>query len=69
MTTLTADLQKRLRRVPSELAAEFPDVPADRIRRDVDEQTERLLESARVTEYIPILVHKELRARLRAAAP
>jgi hypothetical protein len=68
VTTLIADIQKRLRHVPSEPEAEFPDVPVDRIRDDVGAHTERLLENARVTEYIPILVHKEIRARLRAAA-
>ena len=33
MATLTADLEKRLKRLPQDLQGEFPDVPADMIER------------------------------------
>lgn len=47
MATLTADLEKRLKRLPQDLHGEFPDVPADTIERTVDAGARELLAQAR----------------------
>jgi len=67
MTTLTEDLTRRLRRIPAELKAEFPDVELDAIERDVDESVRELSQRARFNDFVPLLVHKAVRERLRAA--
>jgi len=66
MTTLTEDLTRRLRRIPAELKAEFPDVELDAIERDVDESVRELSQRARFNDFVPLLVHKAVRERLRA---
>ncbi|HTS72254.1 MAG TPA: DUF3562 domain-containing protein [Gaiellaceae bacterium] len=66
MTTLTEDLTRRLRRIPAELKAEFPDVELDAIERDVDQSVRELSQRARFNDFVPLLVHKAVRERLRA---
>jgi len=66
MTTLTEDLARRVRRIPTELKAEFPDVELDAIERDVDQSVRELSQRARFNDFVPLLVHKAVRERLRA---
>jgi hypothetical protein len=66
MATLTADLEKRLKRLPQDLHGEFPDVPADTIERTVDAGARELLAQARFHDFVPVLVHKAVRAQLLA---
>ena len=67
MATLTADLEKRLKRLPQDLQSEFPDVPADTIERTVDAGARELIARARFNDFVPLLVHKAVREQLRAA--
>jgi hypothetical protein len=66
METMTEDTAKRLERVPRDLQAEFPDVPLAEIEDDVEEGVRRLIETARFDDFVPLLVHKAVRERLRA---
>jgi hypothetical protein len=68
MTTLTADLAKRLKRLPQDLQHEFPDVPADTIERNVDVGARALMAGARFTDFVPVLVHKAVREQLLSEA-
>ena len=68
MATLRDDLGKRLKQIPCELKDEFPQVPLDTIEHDVDVETRQLTESAQFTDFLPVLVHKAVRERLRRAA-
>jgi hypothetical protein len=66
MAQLTADTAKRLERLPHDLHAEFPEVPMQTIEHDVQEGVRELISNARFTDYVPLLVHKTIRERLRA---
>jgi hypothetical protein len=66
MATLTADLEKRLKRLPQDLQGEFPDVPADTIERTVDAGARDLIARARFHDFVPLLVHKAAREQLLA---
>jgi len=65
MATLTADMTRRLKRIPSDLQVEFPDVPLDEIERTVDAGRREPTETARFTDFVPLLVHRAVRERLR----
>jgi len=68
MTTLNDDLEKRLKRVPCDLKDEFPQVPLEDIERDVESTTRDLRTTAHFTDFLPLLVHRAVRDRLRQAA-
>ena len=68
MATLDQDLERRLRRVPCDLRDEFPQVPLADIERDVDSTTRDLIKTAHFTDFLPVLVHRAVRERLRQAA-
>jgi Protein of unknown function (DUF3562) len=66
MAALTDDLRRRLARLPAELQAEFPNVPLEAIERDVNVGVHALVEQARFNDFVPVLVHRTVRERLRA---
>ena len=66
MATLTADLEKRLKRLPQDLQGEFPDVPVETIERTVDADARELVARARFNDFVPLLVHKAVREQLLA---
>lgn len=68
MTTLNEDLERRLKRVPCDLKDEFPQVPLEDIERDVETVTRDLGRTAHFTDFLPLLVHRAVRDRLRQAA-
>jgi hypothetical protein len=68
MAALTDDLMRRLDRLPADLKAEFPHVPLDMIERDVKAGVHELVERARFHDFVPVLVHRTVRERLRATA-
>jgi hypothetical protein len=68
MAALTDDLVRRLERLPADLKAEFPQVPLDTIERDVEAGVHELVERARFHDFVPVLVHRTVRGRLRATA-
>ena len=68
MVALTDDLMRRLEQLPADLKAEFPHVPLDTIERDVKAGVRELVELARFHDFVPVLVHRTVRERLRATA-
>ena len=68
MASLTADLDRRIERLSRELKAEFPNVPTEAIEQDLAEETRRMIAAARFDDFVPVLVHRAVRGRLRVAA-
>ena len=68
MASLTADLDRRIERLSRELEAEFPNVPTEAIEQDLAEETRRMIAAARFDDFVPVLVHRAVRGRLRVAA-
>jgi len=66
-STLTPDLTRRIERLPADLQTEFPCVSLEAIKRDVEEGVDELITVARFDEFVPVLVHKAVRERLRGA--
>jgi hypothetical protein len=58
----------KLEHISKMLATEFQAVPDGVIASDVDMTAARLLETASFDDYVPILTHRYVRARLRSAA-
>ena len=56
----------RLKRLPQDLQGEFPHVSPDTIERTVDAGARELLAQARFHDFVPVLVHKAVRAQLLA---
>ncbi len=59
------DEAQALDQVRERLTAQFPDVPEDTVRLVVD-QAHRSLDGRPVRNYVPVLVEREARERLRA---
>jgi Protein of unknown function (DUF3562) len=68
LAALTDDLKRRLDKLPQDLQAEFPHVPLDTIERDVSAGVRELVERTRFHDFVPVLVHRSVRERLRATA-
>jgi hypothetical protein len=68
LAALTDDVKRRLDKLPQDLQAEFPHVPLDTIERDVSAGVRELVERARFHDFVPVLVHRSVRERLRATA-
>lgn len=68
MAPLTADLAKRLERLPRDLRDEFPEIPFETIAHDVDSDARELMAGARFNDFVPVLVHRAVRERLRSRA-
>ena len=66
MSTPTEDLTRRMERLPKDLQAEFPGVPLEVIKRDVDQGARQLVAAAKFDDFVPLLVHKAIRDRLRS---
>ena len=63
---LTTSVAKRIQLIPLHLHDEFPDIPMIAIEHDVEERVRRLVASAHFDDFVPLLVHKAIRERLRA---
>jgi hypothetical protein len=62
---LTTASAHRIHELPRSLKAEFPTVPLDRIEHDVEERLHQLIADAHFDDYVPLLVHRSVRERLR----
>jgi hypothetical protein len=69
MAELNAEVARRLERLPRELQDEFPQVPLDSIARHVEDGARLLLREARFPDFVPLLVHRAVRERLRHGPP
>ena len=68
MATLTADVAKRLERLPQELHDEFPQIPVETIQQDVTTDAQAMIAEAHFTDFVPLLVHRAVRQRLLGAS-
>lgn len=65
MNGLTQTGATRIQQVPRTLKHEFPQVPLEAIEQDVEEHLRRLIASAHFDDFVPLLVHRAVRERLR----
>jgi hypothetical protein len=68
MEQLTATTARHIDQLRHELRSQFPQAPSETIERDVDEVVRSLMTQARFDDYVPVLVQKAVRERLRTAA-
>jgi hypothetical protein len=61
--------EKRMRQAEAEVAREFGELDPDFVRREFTRVTDDLLRNARLTDFVPVLVHRHVRENLRSAAP
>jgi hypothetical protein len=64
--------EKRMKQAELEVEREFGALDADVVRREFARVTDDLLRNARVTDFVPVLVHRHVRENLRlvpTAAP
>lgn len=54
-----------MRQAESEIEREFYTLDADEVRREFARVSEDLLRNARVTDFVPVLVHRHVRENLR----
>ena len=59
------ETQRRLKQVETRLTSEFPDLEDRLVRREVREVSADLLAGARFTDFVPLLVDRIARERLR----
>jgi Protein of unknown function (DUF3562) len=64
---LAADetFEKRMRQAESEVAREFGELDPELVRREFARVTDDLLRNARVTDFVPVLVHRHVRENLK----
>jgi hypothetical protein len=65
---LTMNAAKQIEHLPEYLHDEFPDAPVAVIEHDVEERVRDLIAEAHFDDYVPLLVHKSVRERLRTTA-
>jgi Protein of unknown function (DUF3562) len=61
--------EKRMRQAESEVAREFGSLDADVVHREFTRVSDELLRNARVTDFVPVLVHRQVRENLRTLVP
>lgn len=59
-------LQKRLEVLANRLAREFPSVPRTEVEESITRAVTPLLASARILDFVPILVERHARERINA---
>jgi hypothetical protein len=65
MAELDANFEKRMKQAESEVAREFGTLDAEIVRTEFARVTDDLLRDARVTDFVPVLVHRHVREILR----
>jgi hypothetical protein len=58
-------LEKRMKQAESEVAREFGMLDPEVVHREFERVTDDLLRNARVTDFVPVLVHRHVRENLR----
>jgi hypothetical protein len=66
---LTMNAAKQIEHLPEYLHEEFPDAPVAVIEHDVEERVRDLIAEAHFDDFVPLLVHKSVRERLRTISP
>jgi hypothetical protein len=62
------NFEKRMRQAESEVAREFGQLDPELVHREFARVTDDLLRNARVTDFVPVLVHRHVRENLKASA-
>ena len=62
---LTITAAKKIEQLPRYLHAEFPTAPIEAIEHDVEERLHDLIAGAHFDDFVPLLVHRSVRQRLR----
>ncbi|HWB21944.1 MAG TPA: DUF3562 domain-containing protein [Gaiellaceae bacterium] len=62
---LTTSAAKQIEHLPETLHEEFPDAPVSVIEHDIEARVRDLIADAHFDDYVPLLVHKSVRERLR----
>jgi Protein of unknown function (DUF3562) len=62
------NFEKRMRQAESEVAREFGELDPELVHREFARVTDDLLRNARVTDFVPVLVHRHVRENLKASA-
>jgi len=57
--------EKRMKQAESEVAREFHSLDPDEVHREFARVSDDLLRNARVTDFVPVLVHRQVRENLR----
>jgi hypothetical protein len=57
-----------MRQAESEVAREFGELDPELVHREFARVTNDLLRDARVTDFVPVLVHRHVRENLKASA-
>jgi hypothetical protein len=58
------DTQRKLERLPQVLADEFPTIAPETVRLELEAITNRMVATARIEEFVPVLVHRFARQSL-----
>jgi hypothetical protein len=57
--------EKRMKQAESEVAREFAALAPEEVRREFARVSDNVLRNARVTDFVPVLVHRQVRENLR----
>ena len=68
MAVRDKNFEKRMRQAESEVAREFGELDPELVHREFTRVTDDLLRNARVTDFVPVLVHRHVRENLKASA-
>jgi uncharacterized protein DUF3562 len=60
--------EKRMKQAESEVEREFHTLDPEQVRREFARVADELLSTARVMDFVPVLVHRHVRENLRLAA-
>lgn len=64
--TLDATFEKRMKQAETEVTREFGELDPELVHREFERVSEDLLRSARVTDFVPVLVRRHVRENLKA---
>lgn len=67
MAARDQNFEKRMRQAESEVAREFGELDPELVHREFTRVTDDLLRNARVTDFVPVLVHRHVRENLKAS--
>ena len=66
VATLDETFKKRMKQAETEVAREFAALDPEVVRREFARVTDDVLRDARVTDFVPVLVHRHVRENLKA---
>jgi hypothetical protein len=64
-----ATLEKRMQQAENDVAREFDSLDRELVHREFERVSEDLLQNARVTDFVPVLVRRHVRENLKLLPP